>query len=87
MRRITGISMVVIGILMVCTGIGELFIHPTDIPYHHIVMSALFVIAAGTHIWLNRKSILRYFSGLGWKWVLVVGSAGILFAIVNVALH
>ncbi len=86
MRRIIGITMAVTGILTIITGIGELAVHPASIPYHHIIISVLFVASAGIHIWLNRKAVGRYFGGLGWRWGLIVGLAIVFFALINFAL-
>ena len=80
MRRVTSIAMVAFGLGSVMSGgwqlffllSGEIFIFPP-----HIVTSALFIIFAAIHMWLNRKPLFRYFKGLRWWWILV----GVLFGI------
>jgi hypothetical protein len=80
MRRVTSIAMVAFGLGSVLSGgwqlffllSGDSFIFPP-----HIVTSALFVIFAAIHMWLNRKPLFRYFKGLRWWWILV----GVLFGI------
>jgi len=80
MRRVTAIAMVAFGLGSVLSGgwqlffllSGENFIFPP-----HIATSALFLIFAAIHMWLNRRPFFRYFKGLRWWWILV----GVLFGI------
>jgi len=37
----------------------------------HIVPVVIFLILLPFHLWFNRKPIIKYFKGLGWKWALI----------------
>jgi hypothetical protein len=64
--------MVISGLSMVITGILKLFSPFSDMTFPaHIINSFIFAVLAITHVWLNRKPLLRYFKGLRWWWVLV----------------
>jgi hypothetical protein len=72
MRRGIGISLLLFGLMMAIAGIWKLFPPCNKMLYPpHIFAAFVFLVLLIIHIWLNRKSILRYFSGLGWKWILV----------------
>lgn len=73
MRRAAAILLVIVGLGMIVTGIWK-FIPPFDTSRFlpHINSSSFFIVIAVFHIWLNRKSLARYFKGLGWWWVPVV---------------
>ena len=81
MRRGVSIAMVIFGLSMVITGVWNIF-PPFDTRFFpaHAISSFVFGILIVIHIWLNWKSIVRYFKGLGWWWVLVgVGCALIIW--------
>ena len=46
---------------------------PFNTTFHpgHVANSFIFGLLVAVHIWLNRKSIARYFTGLRWWWILV----------------
>ncbi|MFC2069034.1 hypothetical protein ACFLTP_08550 [Chloroflexota bacterium] len=72
MRRGIGIAMVGFGLNVVITGIWNLFPPFNTILYvPHVINSCIFGLLAITHIWLNRKTIVRYFKGLRRWWILV----------------
>jgi hypothetical protein len=72
MRRGISIALVLFGLMTAIAGIWKLFPPCNEISYPpHIFASFIFLILIIIHIWSNRKAILRYFSGLGWKWLLV----------------
>jgi hypothetical protein len=66
MRKVIGISMVVLFLLTVITGMAELgsLAGPNSLQDHggpHIIISILFTVSTLTHIVLNRKPFVRYF--------------------------
>jgi hypothetical protein len=70
MRRVISMSMIIIGLWAIATGIWQFFspynkgIEPT-----HIIPAFLFGLLTIAHVWLNRKPVLRYFRGLGFRWI------------------
>jgi hypothetical protein len=64
LRSIVTISLSILGIWTIVAGIMD-----SDI---HIFAACALTIAICIHIWLNRKSFLQHFKGLGWKWMLIV---------------
>ncbi len=82
MRRGISIAMVIVGIWAIMTGIWQLF-PPFNkgIDPLHMIPAFVFGILLVVHVWLNRKPLLRYFRGLGWRWVFIgLGVLGILWA-------
>lgn len=80
MRRGISIALVLFGLMMAIAGIWKLFPPCNKVLYPpHIFAAFIFLILLIIHIWLNRKPILRYFGGLGWKWIWV--GLGFLFVI------
>ncbi len=70
MRRGIGIAMVIFGLLTVIAGVWKLFPPCNETTYPpHSIASFIFATLSFIHVWLNRKPILRYFKGLGWKWI------------------
>jgi hypothetical protein len=63
--------MVLSALLMIFTGIVEALPRDGDLAGHHIAAASLFVIAAFFHVWYNRKPVINYFSGLGWRWAII----------------
>lgn len=46
----------------------------------HAVSGGMFVILLGIHLWLNRKSLARYFGKLRWWWIIVgLGFIGVVW--------
>ena len=82
MRRISVIVMALSSIFVIGTGIGESDTARTVLPGHHIAAASLFFAAACVHCWCNRKAIVKYFVGFGWRWAVVV--AGCLIAVLVV---
>jgi hypothetical protein len=50
----------------------------------HIFAACASIAVMCIHIWLNRKSFLQRFRGLGWKWMLI--GAGMLTLIATTAI-
>ena len=49
----------------------------TEFDIGHVVSGCGFALLVGTHAWLNQKTIVKYFKGLGRWWILIgVGVAG-----------
>jgi Kef-type K+ transport system membrane component KefB len=71
MRQLSVIVMMLSSLVIIFTGIAEA--NSTQLAGHHIVAASLFFIAACIHGWYNRKPVLRYFSGLGWRWAVIAG--------------
>ena len=72
MRRGIGIALVIFSLAMVVSGIQKLFSPASDRFYPpHVIISFIFALLVFAHIRLNRKSIARYFKGLGRWWLLV----------------
>ncbi|MFA5064201.1 MAG: hypothetical protein WC566_01870 [Dehalococcoidia bacterium] len=64
MRKFIGIAMPVLLILVVVTGIVESQeFHAGRPPEAHIFMAVLFIVVMCIHAWLNRKALIRYYSG------------------------
>lgn len=79
MRRVISIAMVILGLTMAITGIWNIFPPFNEMLFPpHIVISFIFGLLAIVHIWLNWKSVVRYFRGLGRWWMMV----GLGFALV-----
>ena len=70
MRRAVSIALVVSGLFSAVTGIWN-FIPPFSESFSpgHAIGAAIFGILCVIHVWLNWKSILRYFKTLGWWWL------------------
>lgn len=80
MRRGISIALVIFGLAMLVSGIQKLF-PPADDRFYlpHVINSFIFAVLVCVHLWLNRKSIVRYFKGLGQWWLLVgLGLAAII---------
>ena len=73
MRRAVTVALVVSGLFSVVTGISNFF-PPFSESFSpgHAIGSSIFGGLCIIHVWLNWKSILRYFRTLGWWWLLVV---------------
>jgi hypothetical protein len=70
MRRGISIALLLFGLMTAIAGIWKLFPPANKTLYPpHIFAAFVFLILLIIHIWLNRKPIFRYFSGLGWKWI------------------
>ena len=80
MRRGISIALAIFALAMLVSGIQKLFPPANDIFYRpHVVISFIFGFLVVVHLWLNRKSIVRYFKGLGRWWLLVgLGLAAII---------
>ena len=78
MRRGVGIAMVIFGIWAAISGISQFFPpFDTEFDIGHVVSGCGFALLVGTHAWLNQKTIVKYFKGLGRWWILIgVGVAG-----------
>ena len=72
MRRVISIAMVIFGLATAITGIWEFF-PPVNTMFFpgHAIPACVFGLLAAVHIWLNQKPVVRYFKGLGLKWILV----------------
>jgi hypothetical protein len=84
MRRIVSIILFLTGLFTIITGIWNFF-PPFDKSFSpgHAIGACIFGILCVVHVWLNWKSITKYFKGLGWKWLLVAPG---LFAIIIVGI-
>ena len=80
MRRGITIAMVIFGLAMVVSGIQKFFPPVNTIFYPpHAINACIFGLLVVVHIILSWKPIVRYFSGLGWWWILVgLGFAAII---------
>jgi uncharacterized membrane protein (DUF441 family) len=76
LRSIVTVSLSILGIWTIITGIMD-----SDI---HIFAACVLLVVICIHIWLNRNSFLQRFKGLGWKWILI--TTGILTAIASAAI-
>jgi hypothetical protein len=65
MRRDLVITMVLLCLGMFLSGV----VHNVHI---HVVFAVVLTVIACIHSWFNRKLFIRYFEGLGWKWLIVV---------------
>jgi len=78
MRSGVTIAMSLLGIWTILTGI-------IGSPAHHILAALAFIVVLCIHVWLNRKSFLQRFKGLGWKWSLI--GLGILIILATTVGH
>jgi hypothetical protein len=83
MKRGICIAMVVSGLIVMLTGIWEFFPPFNDVFYiFHAANSCIFVVLVLIHVWLNWKQLLKYFTRLGWWWLLVgLGFAEIIWLV------
>ncbi len=58
MGRFISISLVVLTVLMIATGIAA---GPTACSGPHIAVASVWVVFAGVHAWLNRRPVVKYF--------------------------
>jgi hypothetical protein len=72
-RNISVIVMALSAVLVILTGIGEAFPSHTGPASHHIAAASLFFAASCVHGWGNRKTVTKYFRGLGWRWAIIAG--------------
>ena len=70
MRRTIVVLLVTTGLFTTMTGIWNFF-PPFNASFSpvHAIGSFVFGVLCIVHAWLNWKSILRYFRGLGWWWL------------------
>jgi hypothetical protein len=66
MRKAVCLTMVILFIATIITGIAEGHVHPGRSGVH-TVMAVLFIITALTHVAVNRKSFFRHFMSLDKK--------------------
>jgi hypothetical protein len=64
LKHIVTISLSILGIWTIVTGIMD-----SDI---HILAACVLIVVICIHIWLNKKSFLQRFKGLGWKWWMLI---------------
>ncbi len=65
MRKIICIAMPVLLILVIVTGIAESQdFHAGRLPEAHIFVAILFIVVTLIHAWMNRKALIKYYSGL-----------------------
>ncbi|AMU87348.1 hypothetical protein [Dehalococcoides mccartyi] len=62
MRRAVCISMAVLFLATIITGIAEAHVHPGH-SGHHVAVAIAFIASILIHVGLNRKSFARYLSG------------------------
>jgi hypothetical protein len=73
--------MICSAVLVIFTGIGEASPRHTGLASHHIAAASLFFIAVCMHGWYNRKAMVKYFNGFGWRWAVIAGCLiGVLIA-------
>jgi hypothetical protein len=72
MRRAVSVILVVTGLFTIVTGIWNFF-PPFNASFSpgHAIGAAVFGAVCIIHVWLNWKSILKYFKALRWWWLLV----------------
>ena len=72
MRRAVSVMLVVSGLFSAVTGIWNFF-PPFSESFSpgHAIGACIFGTLCVIHVYLNWKSILRYFKSLGWWWLLV----------------
>jgi hypothetical protein len=64
MRKFICIAMPVLLILVIVTGIVESQdFHAGRPPVAHIFLAVLFIMVTLIHAWLNRKALIKYYSG------------------------
>jgi len=64
MRKFIGIAMPLLLILVVVSGIAESQeFHEGRPPVAHIFIAVLFILVMCIHAWLNRKALIRYYTG------------------------
>jgi hypothetical protein len=82
LKRIVSIALVLSGLYTAATGIWNFFppFSESFSPGHAVGACILCVICI-IHIWLNWKSLIHYFKGLGWWWFPIVLS---LIAIISI---
>ncbi|MFC1993382.1 hypothetical protein ACFLV3_06225 [Chloroflexota bacterium] len=70
MRRVISVVMVLAGLFAIMTGIWNFF-PPFSLSFSpvHAIGATVFGSICIIHVWLNWKSVLRYFRGLGWWWL------------------
>jgi hypothetical protein len=66
MRKAVCLTMAVLFLATIITGIAEAHVHPGRSGVH-IVIAVLFITATLTHIAVNWKTFLRYFMGVDKK--------------------
>jgi hypothetical protein len=90
MRRVIGILLVICTSLVVLGAIRNLPISQFDnfsrqFDIGHAISGGVFVILLGIHLWLNRKSLVKYFGSLRWWWVAVgLGFAAVIWGGIGV---
>ncbi|MCF7635016.1 MAG: hypothetical protein LLF82_000494 [Dehalococcoides mccartyi] len=62
MRRVVCLSMAVLFLATIITGIAEAHVHPGN-SSHHVAVAIAFIASILIHLVLNRKSFSRYLSG------------------------
>lgn len=85
MKNFTTIGMTLTGIWTALSGILELTPAAIGSPAHHVFAAFVFLVFLGIHTWLNRRSLLLRFKGLGWKWSIV--GMGLLVIILTTVAH
>lgn len=64
MRKFIGITMPILFILVLVTGIVESQeFHAGRPPEAHIFIAVLFIAMMCIHVWLNRKALIKYYTG------------------------
>jgi drug/metabolite transporter (DMT)-like permease len=62
-KRIVFFVLLIAGVLLVITGIGEGAEHEDEPMVLHIVTAIVFVLACMVHLVLNRKAMVKYIRG------------------------
>ena len=72
LKKATSLGLVVVGLFSLVTGVWNFF-PPFSESFSpgHAVGACLFGALCILHVWLNWKSIVRYFASLGWWWIFV----------------
>jgi hypothetical protein len=63
LKSFVTIALCILGIWTIISGIAD-----SDI---HVFVACAAAVVICIHLWLNRKSFLQRFRGLGWKWMLI----------------